>query len=155
MKANTVICAAIIATAIFAGARTTEAQPASPKLTPFEQELINVEKQFFAALQAKNVAYAERAVATDFQGVASNGDTFERGELVGEASGGLSPEVRFYDFHVVRLSDTSAVVTYSFINPGDHPRYLQMSDTWAKEGGEWKLKFQQQTPRLFSALDLS
>jgi len=28
-----------------------------------------------------------------------------------------------------------------------------MSDTWAKDGGKWKLKFQQYTPNLWSATD--
>jgi hypothetical protein len=61
---------------------------------------------------------------------------------------------RTYDFHVVKLSDDSAVVAYNLIVPGEHPRYRHMADTWAKIGGRWQLKFRQLTPNLWSANDL-
>jgi len=127
--------------------------PQSKPLSPFEQELINNENQFMQALAEKNVAYVSQSVADDFKGVGTNGDFYDRDELVGMAHEGLPKDIRAYELRVVRLNDDSAVVTYNLIIPGARPRYRHMSDTWAKDGGKWKLKFQQYTPNLWSATD--
>jgi hypothetical protein len=131
------------------------AQTPQPKpLSPFEQDLVNNETQFMQALAEKNVAYLNQAVADDFKGIGTNGDFYDRGDVVGAAQEGVPKDVRVYDVRVVRLDDGCAIVTYNLIVPGAHPRYRHMSDTWAKDGGKWKLKFQQTTPNLWSALDL-
>ena len=130
------------------------AQMPSPKVSAFEQEVLNAEAQLTQALQEKNVAYVEQAVASDFAGVALNGDSFDRSEIVEAAREGISKDRRTYEVEVVKMADDCAVVSYSEIMPGDHPRYRHVSDSWVKQGGTWKLKFQQRTPRLWSALDL-
>ena len=66
----------------------------------------------------------------------------------------MPKDARSYDFHVVELNDNSAIVAYNLIVPGAHPRYRRMADTWAKIDGQWKLKFAQMTPNLWSAADL-
>jgi hypothetical protein len=126
----------------------------SKKLSAFDQQMLTVEKQFIQSLRDKNVAYADRAVAPDFQGVALNGNFFDRSELIDDARNGISKDVWLYEFTVVRLGDNCAVVSYSEIVPGDRPRYRHVSDTWAKENGEWRLKFQHRTPKVWSAMDL-
>jgi hypothetical protein len=128
--------------------------PSSKALSPFEQELIGNQKQFLQALQEKNAALVSKAVSDDFRGIAPNGDLYERSELVGSAHEGMPKDYRTYDFAVVRLDESCAVVTYNEIVPGVKPRYRHMSDTWTKDGGQWKLKFRQMTPNLWSALDL-
>ncbi len=128
--------------------------PAAKPLSPFEQELVNNQKQFIAAWQEKNVAYVDQAVAEDFKGIAENGDFYGKSELVGSVHEGLPKNFRVYDIEVVRLDESCAVVTYNEIVPGSRPRYRHMSDTWTKHGGQWKLKFEQLTPNLWSALDL-
>ena len=148
MRIATIVVSAIV------GISSARAQPAPQKLSGFEQELTSVEMQFIGAMQTKDVASVERMVADDFQGVALNGDSFNRSDMVGDASDGFPKDLRTYEVRVVRLSDNCAVVSYSQIVPGDHPRYRHVSDTWAKEGGAWKLEFQQRTPRLWSAMDL-
>ena len=71
-----------------------------------------------------------------------------------DAAHGASPRTcACTTFEVVRLTDDSAVVTYNLIVPGARPRYRHMSDTWAKDNGKWKLKFQQVTTNLWSATD--
>lgn len=128
--------------------------PAAKPLSPFEQELISNQKQFIQAQQEKNVAYVAQAVADDFKGIAENGDFYDKSELVGGVHEGLPKDFRMYDIEVVRLDESCAVVAYNEIVPGSHPRYRHMSDTWTKEGGKWKLKFEQLTPNLWSAHDL-
>jgi len=143
--------------AIVAGLGVTLASgqaPVAKPLSPFEQELVNNEKQFLQALQDKNVAYVSQIVSDDFKGIGTNGDLYEKEEQVASAQEGLPKDFRFYDVRVVRLDDGCAVVAYNTIVPGARPRYRHVSDTWTKEGGRWKLKFEQTTPNLWSALDL-
>jgi hypothetical protein len=149
MRSISLLCAVVVSiTLAFAQS------PAPKTLSPFEQELVNNEKQFMQALQDKNVSYVTQAVSDDFKGIASNGDFYEKDELVGAAHEGLPKDFRIYDVRVVRLDEGCAVVTYNQIVPGARPRYRHMSDTWTKDGGKWKLKFQQTTPNLWSATDL-
>lgn len=130
------------------------AQTQSKPLSAFEQELVNNQKQFMQAWQEKNSSYVSQAVSEDFKGIAQNGDFYDKSELVASVPEGLPKDFRIYDIEVVRLDDSCAVVTYDQIVPGSRPRYRHMSDTWVKNGGKWKLKFQQLTPNLWSALDL-
>ena len=128
--------------------------PSSKPVSAFEQQLIDQQKQFLQAAQAKQATVVDRAVANDFRGIATNGDFYDRSEVVESAQAGMPKDMRAYDFHVVKLNDDSAVVAYNLIVPGEHPRYRHMADTWARIDAEWKLKFRQITPNLWSANDL-
>ncbi len=128
--------------------------PSSKPVSAFDQQLIDQQKQFLQATQTKNATVVDRAVANDFQGIATNGDFYDRSEVVESAQAGMPKDTRAYDFHVVKLNDDSAVVAYNLIVPGEHPRYRHMADTWARIDGQWKLKFRQITPNLWSANDL-
>ena len=145
---------ATVSIVLMIGLNVTFAQGPSKQPPAFDQELTTVEMRFIGALQAKDVAYAQRTVASDFQGVALNGDSLERRELIDDARDGLAKDARLYGMQIVRLNDNCAVVSYSQILPGENPRYRHVSDTWVNEGGEWKLKFEHRTPRVWSALDL-
>jgi len=141
--------------AVLVSVSLTFSQDTSSKpISAFEQQLIDRQKQFLLDEQGKNPAEVERAVADDFQGIGTNGDFYDKGEVVESAEGEMPAGTRTYDFHVVKLSDDSAVVAYNLIVPGEHPRYRHMADTWAKIGGRWQLKFRQLTPNLWSANDL-
>ena len=128
--------------------------PSSKPVSAFDQQLIDQQKQFLQATQTKQATVVDRAVADNFQGIATNGDFYDRSEVVESALAGMPKDMRAYDFHVVKLNDDSAVVAYDLIVPGEHPRYRHMADTWAKIDGKWKLKFRQVTPNLWSASDL-
>jgi hypothetical protein len=144
----------ILILATLAVAQTQPTKPVAPSpLTPFEQELIDNQNQYVQAFADKNVAYINQAIADDFKGIGTNGEFYDKDEIAGSARWGISKDVRSYDLQVVRLTDDSAIVTYNLIIPGARPRYRHMSDTWAKVGGKWKLKFQQYTPNLWSATD--
>jgi hypothetical protein len=146
---NILLPCAIFVTASIALAQV---QPSKP-LSPFEQELVNNQSQFMQALEQRNVGYVKQAVADDFRGIATNGDFYDKEELAGSAQEGMPKDTRVYNIVVIRLNDASAIVTYDLIVPGARPRYRHMSDTWAKEGGKWMLKFQQTTTNLWSATD--
>jgi hypothetical protein len=149
MRSLWLLCVMLIsANLLFAQALPSKA------LTPFEQELVNNQKQFLQAWQDKNVTYLSQAIANDFKGIAQNGDFYDKDEFVSTAHEGLPKGFRVYDIEVVRLDESCAVVAYNEIMPGERPRYRHLSDTWTKDGGRWKLKYQQLTPNLWSALDL-
>jgi len=128
--------------------------PSSKPVSAFDHQLIDQQKQFLQAIQIKQATVVDRAVADDFQGIATNGDFYDRSEVVESAEKGMSKDTRAYDFRVFKLNDDSAVVAYNLIVPGAHPRYRHMADTWARIDGQWKLKFRQITPNLWSANDL-
>ena len=128
--------------------------PSSKPVSAFAQQLIDQQKQFLQAAQSKQTTVVDGSVADDFQGIATNGDFYDRSEVVESAQAGMPKDTRAYDFHVVKLNDDSAVVAYNLIVPGEHPRYRHMADTWARIDGQWKLKFRQITPNLWSANDL-
>jgi hypothetical protein len=128
--------------------------PSSKPVSAFDQQLIDQQKRFLQAAQNKNPSMVENAIADDFQGIATNGDFYDRSEVVESALAGMPKDMRAYDFHVFKLNDDSAVVAYNLIVPGEHPRYRHMADTWARINGQWKLKFRQITPNLWSANDL-
>jgi hypothetical protein len=143
---------------LLSGLVLAQNQPSKPmsstkELSPFEQELIANQHKFTQAFAEKNIAYVNQSIADDFRGIGTNGDFYDKEELAGIAHYGMLPDVREYDMQVIRLNDESAVVTYNLVTPGGRPRYRHMSDTWAKEGGQWKLKFQQVTANLWSATD--
>ena len=133
----------------------TVALSQTPKpVSAFDRELIEQQKQFLQATQAKNPIAVNRAIADDFHGIATNGDFYDKSEVVESAQAGMPKDTRAYDFQVVKLNDDSAVVAYNLIVPGERPRYRHMADTWARIDGQWKLKFRQITPNLWSANDL-
>jgi|SRR5208337_453526 len=147
MQIASLLCATIITVTLAA------AQTAKP-VSAFEQQLIDWQKQFLQAIQSKDSAAVEGAIAEDCQGIKENGDLIDKGDLLDTAQEGMPKDTRAYDFHVVKLNGDSAVVAYNLIVPGENPRYRRMADTWARIDGRWKLKFRQITPNLWSANDL-
>ncbi|HKM48898.1 MAG TPA: nuclear transport factor 2 family protein [Terriglobales bacterium] len=147
MRTVPLLCAVIL-TVTLAVAQT-------PKpVSAFDQQLIDQQKQLLQAIQSKNPTVVDQTIADDFQGIETNGDFYDKSEVVDSAQKGKPKEIRAYDFRVVKLTDDSAVVAYNLIVPGEHPRYRHMADTWARIDGQWKLKFRQITPNLWSATDL-
>ena len=146
MRIISLLCAAILTSGL------ALAQPSKP-VSAFEEQLIDQQKQFLQAVQSKNSAAVEGAIADDFMGVETTGDLYDRSEIVESVHEGLPKATRTYDFYVVKLNADSAVVTYNLIVPGEHPRYRHMADTWAKVAGRWKLKFRQFTPNLWTVND--
>ncbi len=147
MRSVSLLCAAILTTAL------AIAQTSKP-VSAFDQQLIGQQKQLLQATQTKNPIVVDHAIADDFQGIEINGDFYDKSDVVDSAQQGKPKEIRAYDFRVVKLNDDSAVVAYNLIVPGEHPRYRHMADTWARIDGQWKLKFRQITPNLWSATDL-
>ena len=134
----------------------TPQSPSNPQ-SALEQTLINAEKDLLDAFQRGDATYIKSAIDNNFYAIATNGDSYEKADLLEgmheDGSRGKSKPILYF-FHVVPLNDGAAVVTYDAVFPGQRPRYQHVSDTWVKEGDQWKLKFQQSTPNLWSANDL-
>jgi hypothetical protein len=144
----------LLGTVLVSATLALSQSPSSKPLSTFDQQLIDQQKKLLQATQNKNPAVVERVVADDFQGIETNGDFYDKGDVIDSAQEGMPKDTRAYDFRVVKLTDDSAVVAYNLIVPGERPRYRHMADTWAKIDGRWKLKFRQITPNIWSANDL-
>ena len=142
---------------VFARAEAADVNtPQHLETTPV-QELINTQKAFLDALERGDAEYVKNAVANDFVFVETNGDSTGKPELLRTVRPpehpGPSPIL--YDFNVVQLDESCAVLTYKAVFPGSHTeRYQHLSYTWVKQVGQWKLKFQQGTLNLWSSNDL-
>jgi hypothetical protein len=128
------------------------AQSAKP-LSPLEQALIDNTKAIPKAQKTKNADFLKRTLTDDFRAVGSEGRLHGRDEFIGDAADGTLKEYTVYNLQVLPVSDTSAIVTYDAViqePEGDFdvaPRYQYFSDLWVKQGDQWKLRFQQSTPR--------
>jgi len=125
--------------------------------TASQQELINLQKSLQDALHRGDAAYVRNAVSPDFVSIEGDGGSTEAADFLRDIKPPKNPEPSpiLYEFKVVQLDDECAVVTYNAVFPGSHlERYQHLSDTWVKQGGQWKLKFQQSTLNLWSAHDL-
>ena len=138
-------------------------QPAPRPLTGTQKMIASLDHQLMDAMDHGDVDAVKAAVADDFVGIGSNGDTDSKSDLLeGTRFAAMAmakapkqeQKPMTYFFSVLPLNDSAAVVTYDVVRPGDYPRYLHVSHTWVKEGDSWKLKFEQETPNLWSATDL-
>lgn len=152
---TTMMCVAVLLTsadfrADARGKSSQQADGSSPR-----QDFVALQKAFIAAQERGDTEYVSNAVADDFIGIESNGDTTERAEFIRLTQGekpGQSPIL--YAFRVIQLDEDCAVVTYNAVFPaGQTDRYQHMSNTWVNQDGHWKLKFQQSTLNLWSAHD--
>jgi hypothetical protein len=126
---------------------------ADKPLSPLEQTLIDSTKAIPEAQKTKNADFLKRTLTDDFRVVGSEGRLHGREEFIGDAADGTLKEYTVYNVHVLPVSETSAIVTYDAViqePEGDFdvaPRYQYFSDLWVKQGDQWKLRFQQATPR--------
>jgi hypothetical protein len=134
-----------------------DAQAAATPASALEQGLLEAQHSLIAAMARHDVQYLKSTLADDFIAIDPSGNTYGKGDLL-EYSGGAEeekgPKPILYDFKVVTLNDSAGVVAYNIVLPHGRPRYLHLSHTWVKQDGQWKLKFEQATPNLWSAEDL-
>jgi hypothetical protein len=131
---------------------TTFGQTAKP-LSPLDRALIDNTKAVPEAQKTKNVALLKSTLTKDFRGVGSEGRLHDREEFIGDAAEGTLKDYTVYNLHVLPVGDGAAIVTYDAViqmPEGDFdvaPRYQCFSDLWVKQDDQWKLRFQQATPR--------
>lgn len=117
--------------------------------TPFDQSLISAEKNFIAAAKKGDVAFFKRTLTDDFSFVGSDGQLADRQEMIDQFSDG-DVDLLPYDMKVLSAGEGAAIVTYDVVlrvppaeDQGPPPRYQHISTVWVKQGGDWKMKFQQ------------
>lgn len=124
------------------------ARSAAPK--PADSALIESERRLMEAEQKGDNAAVARVLSEGFSAVGVDGKLSGRQEILDSLDGTV--ELTPYNFKVISVSDDAAVVTYDVIaktppaeDQGPPPRYQHVSSVWARQAGEWKLKFQQTT----------
>lgn len=135
---------------------------AAPQSSDAEADALIVKSRaVLEAIKTKDPAALNSLLAQDFHSIDMAGDFGSRQEMLGAAKGGFIKDFLFYDPHAVRIDNYSMLVTYnSAVTLSDEalaglaednltwPRYSKVSDLWVREGGDWKLKFEQVTPVL-------
>jgi len=134
---------------LFSAALAYAQIPTQPKPSALEQTLISAEKDFIAAAKKGDPAFFKRTLTDDFSFVGFDGQLYSRQDVIEQLSdGGL--DLLPYDFKVIPVTDTVAIVTYDVVvrvppaeDQGPPPRYQHFSTTWVKQNDAWKMKFQQ------------
>jgi hypothetical protein len=114
--------------------------------------LIAKSKSVLQNVKSKDVTALNAVLSNDFRIVWSDGKLHEKSELLGAAQEGMLRDFQFYSADVIPIDSDSAVVTFNLIadmpegDDGLAPRYQRVSDLWVREGGDWRLKFEQATP---------
>ena len=152
---TTMICVTVLLTsADFAADARGKSSQQGDGSSP-HQDFVALQKAFIAAQERGDAEYVRNAVADDFTGIESNGDTTDRAEFISLVQGERPGQSAIlYGFKVIQLDEDCAVVTYNVVfsaNPTD--RYQHMSNTWVNVDAHWKLKFRQSTLNLWSAHD--
>ena len=155
----TVFACSIVAVTCWAQAAVArvDARAESKASSSLEQRLIDNVKELAAASQRNDGDYFKRTLADDFMAVPKNGGTIDRADFLEDILGAdktqESKQPWLYNIKVIPLSEGAALITYDEILPEEDPRYRHVSDIWIKQGEQWKLKFQQTTPNLWSIGD--
>jgi hypothetical protein len=123
------------------------------------QAMIAKSKSVLEAVKAKDVQTLSGLLADNFRSVDMAGDFGSRQELLGAAHEGFVKDFLFYNPQSFRIDNDSVVVSYnSAVTLSDTmlhelaednltwPRYSKVSDLWVRQGGDWKLAFEQITP---------
>jgi hypothetical protein len=133
-------------------AQQTTAASVHP-LTALEESLIAQSRAVPQAEQAKDIAALQRLLSEDFQQVGSEGTLHDKREILDDAKEGRLTNFTLYNFKVLPVDENAAIVTFDAViqqPEGDSdfaPRYQHFSDVWVKQGEQWRLRFQQATPR--------
>jgi len=121
--------------------------------------LIARSQSVLAAIKAKDAAALNHLLADDFRSIDVAGSLGSRQEMLGTAQGGFLSDFLFYNPQAFRIDNDSVLVSYDTAMTLSEavrqelaednitwPRYSRISDLWVRQGGEWKLKFEQFTP---------
>jgi len=109
-------------------------------------------KAFSQALLNKDAATLNRLASDHLTVVWSDGEVYNRGEVLDIAREGHLQKYTPYWVRVLPVDQDSAIVTYDCIiqmpegDSGLAPRYQHVSELWVKQGADWKLQFEQFTP---------
>jgi hypothetical protein len=121
----------------------------------FEQTLIDAEKSFIDAAKRADRTFFKQTLTSDFSYVSYDGQLYDRQEMVDQYSQ-TGSDIQPYEMKVVSAGDGVALVTYNVVfrvppseDQGPPPRYQHFTTVWVKQGGSWKMKFQQMTAAHF------
>jgi hypothetical protein len=136
------------------------AQVVTPKggANAFEQSLLDAQQAYLDAADRNDATYIKKTLTDDFVSIDASGNTNGKADVLedidpSEPRDAKEKRAILYDFKVVQLNENAGVVSYNAVHPGSRPRYQHVSTAWMKQDGQWKLKFKQSTPNMWSASD--
>ena len=148
MKLGSMVCAVFLLASVI----PSVAQAPAQLLSPLQQSLVDSEKSLIEAKKKDDALFFKRTVSPDFAMVGIDGQLLQGREAIDNLGDSDLAELTPYDMKVMVADDETGIVTYDAIvrekpqqDQGPPPRYQHFSSVWVKQGGAWKLKFQQAT----------
>ncbi|MFY9912529.1 MAG: nuclear transport factor 2 family protein [Candidatus Sulfotelmatobacter sp.] len=148
MKRGSMVCMVLL----LAGVVPSIAQAPAQVVGLLQQSLIDKEKNLIEAKKKDDALFFKRTVSPDFAMVGIDGQLLQGREAIDNLGDSDLAELTPYDMKVMVADDETGIVTYDAIvrekpqqDQGPPPRYQHFSSVWVKQGGAWKLKFQQAT----------
>lgn len=130
-----------------AGPKTSVAPPVTqaqdPKQT--EAEIIQLEKDWVAAIQKKDLATLGQILADDFAGTSITGGTFRKTDAIEDIEKGIyvvqsmtmdEVSVNVYDDAAVAFTSQDEKSTYAGKDSSGH---FHFTNTWIKRNGKWQV----------------
>lgn len=116
-----------------------------------EHALVAAEKSFIDASRKGDVSFFRRTLTDDFSFVSVDGQLNDRQDML-DQYGQPGTDITPYEMKVIVPVEDVAIVTYNAVyhvppeeDQGPPPRYQHFTTIWVKQGGAWKMKFQQMT----------
>ena len=141
--------AVVLLCASFSVAQNPGAETAKP-LSPLEQTLLANDNAMADAYKKKDVDFLKRTVTDNFVAIGTDGSKSGKADLLENMRESRVDEYRPYASSVILVDENAAIVTFDcvvrmMVYDETLPRYQHISNLWVKEGGQWRLRFQQAT----------
>jgi len=148
---------AVVSFSIFLVACTQTAEPvkpAAPALTAapvvndpvkVEAEIIQLERDWVAAIVNKDVATLDRILADDFVGTSIKGGVFHKSDAIDDIKNGVyvvqsmdmdEVSANVYENAAVAFTSQDEKSTYMGNNSGGH---FHFTNTWIRQNGKWQV----------------
>jgi ketosteroid isomerase-like protein len=122
-----------VAPVILAGQQAAQTPAKGP-----ETQLIELDKQFSAAVLKSDRAALEKLLATNFRQTDHNGRVSDRAQVLTVAKAGAKAAQFTADDYSAHVSGSTAVVTHRSTDESDRQQYRN-THVWTKTGAAWRL----------------
>ena len=114
------------------------------------EELERLEESLWRPETRFDPDYMERVLTVDFFEFGRSGRIYDRADTIAAEPQPIDAVLPLRDFEVHAVTADIALVTYVSEVHADDIQVANRSSLWMRQGGEWRLRFHQGTPR-FSA----
>lgn len=111
------------------------------------QELERLEESLWRPETRFDADYMERVLTVDFFEFGRSGRIYDRADTIASEPRPIDAVLPLRDFEVHAVTADIALVTYVSEVRADDIQVANRSSLWLRQGGRWRLRFHQGTPR--------